>query len=62
MMSNRTSLAEALASRYPELTDSQRQRLEAVILREIAAVLDWGESLAVTRPLPDVLTRRCWGR
>jgi hypothetical protein len=46
-------LSEALASRYPMLTEDQRERLEAAIIREIAAAIRRGDSLGILVPLSD---------
>jgi hypothetical protein len=46
-------LAEALASSYPSLSEDQRERLEAAILREVAAAIKRGEGIAILRPLSD---------
>lgn len=46
-------LAEALETRYPYLTGSQRERLEAAFLRELAAAIAQGEGIWIIRPLPD---------
>jgi hypothetical protein len=50
---NDRPLAEALASSYPTLTEGQRERLEAAIIREIAAAIRRGDSLALLKPLSD---------
>jgi hypothetical protein len=47
------SLAEALKTRYPHLTDSQRELLEAAFLRELAEAVARGEAIAIIRPLAD---------
>ena len=46
-------LTGALASRYPHLTGIQRDRLQAAILRELAAAIAQGHGIGVIRPLPD---------
>lgn len=46
-------LAEALASRYPMLTESQRERLEEAIIREIASAIRRGDTLSILKPLSD---------
>jgi hypothetical protein len=46
-------LAEALASRYPMLTEDQRERLEEAIIREIASAIRRGDTLAILKPLSD---------
>jgi predicted ester cyclase len=46
-------LTKALKSQYPSLTDSQRERLQAAIIREVAAAIARGDHLAILKPLPD---------
>jgi hypothetical protein len=46
-------LAEALASSYPSLSEGQRERLEAAIIREVAAAIKRGDGIAILRPLSD---------
>jgi hypothetical protein len=46
-------LAKALASSYPSLSATQLERLEEAIIREVAAAISRGDSLAILRPLSD---------
>ena len=50
---NDRPLAEALASSYPSLSDSQRERLETAIIREVAAAIRRGDGVAILKLLPD---------
>jgi hypothetical protein len=53
MTSDRMSLAGALASRYPESAYSQRERLEAALIRELAAAIGRGDLIGTIRPMAD---------
>jgi hypothetical protein len=46
-------LAEALISSYPSLTQGQLDRLEAAIIREVAAAIRRGDGVAILRELSD---------
>jgi hypothetical protein len=45
-------LTGALASRYPDLTDDQRRKLEDAIVHEAATAIERGDTLATIVPLP----------